>query len=211
MSARFLSPRLLRPRLRIHADARLATLSAHTKLISTLPNIPIFRTLQNHDPSSLAVVHSASARSFTYGNLIADVLRAKEDLERKALGKLAGERVAFLAENSYDYVVTLLAIFASDAIALPLSPSFPVGELQYIMDNSQAKVLLATEKYADKASQILKAGLELDPLFDIRRKIEVGADVESVQLDSREQTSAGMMLYTSGTTNRPVRTTLVVC
>ncbi|KAJ5658944.1 hypothetical protein N7507_005395 [Penicillium longicatenatum] len=203
MSARILSPRLLRPRLCIHAHARLATLSAHTKLLSTLPNIPIFRALQKHDPSSLAVVHSASARSFTYGNLIADILRAKDDLERIASGKLSGERVAFLAENSYDYVVTLLAIFASDAIALPLSPSFPVGELQYIMDNSQAKVLLATEKYADKASQILGAGLELDTLFDIRRKIEVGTDAESVQLDSREQTSSGMMLYTSGTTNRP--------
>ncbi|KAJ5893136.1 AMP-dependent synthetase/ligase [Penicillium tannophilum] len=203
MSTRILTPRFLRPRLRIHAHARLATLSAHRKLLSTLPNIAIFRALQKHDPSSLAVLHSASTRSFTYGNLIGDVLRAKDDLERKASGKLAGERIAFLAENSYDYVVTLLAIFASDAIALPLSPSFPVGELQYIMDNSQAKVLLATEKYADKASQVLKAGLEFDPLFDVRRKIEVGAVAEFVQLDSREQTSSGMMLYTSGTTNRP--------
>ncbi|KAJ5531949.1 hypothetical protein N7494_008501 [Penicillium frequentans] len=203
MSTRILTPRFLRPRLRIHAHARMATLAAHRKLLSTLPNIAVFRALQKHDPSTLAVLHSASTRSFTYGNLIGDVLRAKDDLERKAPGKLAGERVAFLAENSYDYVVTLLAIFASDAIALPLSPSFPVGELQYIMDNSQAKVLLATEKYADKASQVLKAGLELDPLFDVRRKIEVGAVAESVQLDSREQTSSGMMLYTSGTTNRP--------
>ncbi|KAJ6018248.1 AMP-dependent synthetase/ligase [Penicillium sp. IBT 35674x] len=203
MSTRILTPRFLRPRLRIHAHARLATLSAHRKLLSTLPNIAIFRALQKHDPSSLAVLHSASTRSFTYGNLIGDVLRAKDDLERKASGKLAGERIAFLAENSYDYVVTLLAIFASDAIALPLSPSFPVGELQYIMDNSQAKVLLATEKYADKASQILKAGLELEPLFDVRRKINIGSGAESVHLDSREQTSSGMMLYTSGTTNRP--------
>lgn len=207
MSTRILTPRFLRPRLRIHAHARLATLSAHRKLLSTLPNIAIFRALQKHDPSSLAVLHSASTRSFTYGNLIGDVLRAKDDIERKASGKLAGERIAFLAENSYDYVVTLLAILASDAIALPLSPSFPVGELQYIMDNSQAKVLLATEKYADKASQVLKAGLEFDPLFDVRRKIEVGAVAEFVQLDSREQTSSGMMLYTSGTTNRPVGTT----
>ncbi|KAJ5935816.1 AMP-dependent synthetase/ligase [Penicillium verhagenii] len=205
MSTCLLALRLPRTGLRIraHAPARLATLSAHTKLLSTLPNIPIFRALQNHDTSSLAVVHSASTRSFTYGNLVADVLRAKDDLERKASGKLTGERVAFLAENSYDYVITLLAIFASDAIALPLSPSFPVGELQYIMDNSRAKVLLATEKYADKAGQILKAGLELEPLFDIRQKIEVGGSVESVQLDNRERSSSGMMLYTSGTTNRP--------
>ncbi|KAJ5895647.1 hypothetical protein N7495_007338 [Penicillium taxi] len=185
--------------------ARLA-ISASSKLFSTLPNLPIFRALQNHDPSSLAVTHSVSERSFTYGNLIADVLRAKEDLERKTSGKLAGERVAFIAENSYDYVVNILSIFASDAIALPLSPAFPIAELQYIMNNSQAKVLLATEKYADKATQILKLGLETEPLFDIRPKIQTGASgSESIQLDAiREQpSSGGMMLYTSGTTNRP--------
>lgn len=92
----------LRPRL------QLPRLAARARLLSTLPNTPIFRALQNHDPASLAVVHSLSERSFTYGNLIGDVLRAKEQLERKTTDKLAGERVAFLAENSYDYVGTCL-------------------------------------------------------------------------------------------------------
>ncbi|KAJ5273791.1 hypothetical protein N7478_008916 [Penicillium angulare] len=210
MSFRISTARLLRPRLCMSYAPRhqylSPTLSAYAKLLSTLPDIPIFRALKDHDPSSLAVVHSVSKRSFTYGNLIADVLRAKDDIERKSskTGELAGERVAFLAENSYDYVVTLLAIFASDAIALPLSPGFPISELQYVMDNSQAKMLLATEKYADKAQQILEAGLDHDPLFDIRQKIETGAGTESIQLDSLKQpSSGGMMLYTSGTTNRP--------
>lgn len=101
--------------------------------------------------------------------------------------------------------MTLLAIFASDAIALPLSPSFPVGELQYIIDNSEAKVLLATEKYADKASQVLKAGVKREPLFDVRKKLQEAAGSEHVQLaDQKQPSSGGMMLYTSGTTNRPV-------
>ncbi|KAJ5681384.1 uncharacterized protein N7477_001324 [Penicillium maclennaniae] len=188
----------LRPRL------QLPRLAARARLLSTLPNIPIFRALQNHDPASLAVVHSLSKRSFTYGNLIGDILCAKEQLEHKTTGKLAGERVAFLAENSYDYVVTMLAIFASNAIALPLSPSFPTGELQYILDNSEAKLLLATEKYANKAEQVLKAGLQREPLFDIRHKLKEGAENESVQLeDLKQPVSGGLMLYTSGTTNRP--------
>jgi acyl-CoA synthetase (AMP-forming)/AMP-acid ligase II len=83
------------------------------RLLSTLPNTHIFRALQNHDPDSLAVIHSVSERSFTYGSLIGDVVRARDDLERKAAkaqGSLAGERVAFLAENSYDYVGTVLSI-----------------------------------------------------------------------------------------------------
>ena len=102
--------------------------------------------------------------------------------------------------------MTLLAIFASDAIALPLSPSFPTGELKYILDNSQAKMLLTTEKYADKGMELLREGLEHDPLFAVRNKLKEGTPSgESVTLhDLKQPSSGGMMLYTSGTTNRPV-------
>ncbi|PLB51564.1 putative AMP-binding enzyme [Aspergillus steynii IBT 23096] len=187
--------------------SQLATHSFYRSL-SSLPNLPLFRALQNHDRSSLAVVHSASSRSFTYGNLVADVLRAQKQLRESAGGDqhaLSGERVAFLAENSYDYVVTLLSILANDAIALPLSPAFPIGELKYIMDNSQAKVLIATEKYADKAQNIVKAGLDREPTLNVREKITAGAKIsEDVTLEDYKQApQGGMMLYTSGTTNRP--------
>lgn len=99
----------------------------------------------------------------------------------------------------------MLAIFASDAIALPLSPAFPTGELKYILDNSQAKMLLATERYSEKAMEVLREGLEHDPIFNVRNKLE-GTSGEPVTLKDLERPSAGgMMLYTSGTTNRPVR------
>lgn len=107
-------------------------------------------------------------------------------------------------------IVTMLSIFASNAIALPLSPAFPTSELQYIMDNSSAKLLLATEKYAEKADQILVSGLDREPIFDVRSKIKSGSN-ESIQFQlehtttSSSQSISGMMLYTSGTTNRPVR------
>lgn len=53
-------------------------------------------------------MHSQSQRKFTYGQLIADVAKAKKRLGEDAKGDLNGERVAFLVENSYDYVGVLL-------------------------------------------------------------------------------------------------------
>lgn len=94
------------------------TTSCFYRSLSSLPNIPLFRALQNHDRSSLAVVHSASSRSFTYGNLVADVLRAQQQLRESAGGRengLSGERIAFLAENSYDYVGTVFLLKISSA------------------------------------------------------------------------------------------------
>lgn len=76
-----------------------------SRSLSSLPNLPLFRALRDHDPSHTAVVHSVSGRSFTYNNLVGDVLQTKEHLTAKGNG-IAGERVAFLAENGYDYVGT---------------------------------------------------------------------------------------------------------
>jgi hypothetical protein len=93
-----------------YSRVQSVTTPASLRLLSTLPNLPLFRALKDHDSSSLAVVHSASLRSFTYGNLVADVLQAKGRLLGSVGGRqdaLSGERVAFLAENSYDYVGTV--------------------------------------------------------------------------------------------------------
>ena len=103
--------------------------------------------------------------------------------------------------------VTLLAILANDAIALPLSPAFPVGELKYIMDNSQAKMLLASEKFESKARGIVEAGLDRVPVLAVMGKfMEGGSAPDTGQVeDLVGGSNGGMMLYTSGTTNRPVR------
>lgn len=108
----------------------------------------------------------------------------------------------------------LFSILASDAIALPLSPAFPAVELRYILDNSNAKMLLATERYASKARELVesharcRSGLDSGPIVDIRPKIiaQVGKSGSAEQqLTDIQGSKGGLMLYTSGTTNRPVR------
>lgn len=98
----------------------------------------------------------------------------------------------------------LLSILVSNAIALPLSPSFPTGELKYIMDNSRAKVLLSTERFENKATQIVEAGLEREPRVDVMKKILKGGSVSNIEFEHLKDQAGGMMLYTSGTTSRPV-------
>ncbi|KKZ67961.1 hypothetical protein EMCG_06367 [[Emmonsia] crescens] len=184
-----------------------------TRLSSTLPDLPVFRALLHHDPKSIAIVHSVSGRTFTYGSLIGDVLRSQKGLLQCAAASpknitLRGAPVAFLVENSYDYVVTLLSILACDGIALPLSPSFPTGELRYILDNSQTGLLLATEKYSNKAQELVQVDLENIPVLRILDKIETGADpaadpAAQLHFQDAADLCGGMMLYTSGTTDRP--------
>ena len=74
-------------------------------MASTLPNLPVFEAVGKHDPQSTAVIHSASGRRFTYGALLKDVAEAKDRLHKEAgSNNIEGQRIAFLVENSYDYV-----------------------------------------------------------------------------------------------------------
>ncbi|KAI8629714.1 hypothetical protein F5Y19DRAFT_431590 [Xylariaceae sp. FL1651] len=186
----------------------------------SLPKFPIFDAISRHDPQSTAIVHCLSGRSFKYGELLPDVCRVRDQiLEASGKSDIRGERIAFLVENGYDYVVTLLAVLASRAIALPLSPPFPAPELQYILTQSQASLLLHSAKFSVKAKEVLETPFpepspNTDPNFkptleavELPKHLGLGQantvfDVVTIT-DDVETEGAGMMLYTSGTTARP--------
>ncbi|KAL9627368.1 MAG: hypothetical protein Q9204_006616 [Flavoplaca sp. TL-2023a] len=175
------------------------------RMASTLPKLPVFEAIAKHDPNSTVIIHSNSGRQFTYGQLLGDVAHARDRLRQSAGGQSTdGERVAFLVENSYDYVVTLLSILGSNCIAVPLSSSFPASEIRYILDNSESLLLLSSEKFKSKADEVLREGLEKKPISaSIEKKAEGHQSSELVQLEENSDDQSGLMLYTSGTTSRP--------
>ena len=103
--------------------------------------------------------------------------------------------------------MTLLSIFACDNIAVPLSSGFPPGELRYILENSQAISLVSSTKFHDKAEEVLREGLDHlphKPTLDVVEKRRHGNRRDDVHLVPLPMEKGGMMLYTSGTTSRPV-------
>ncbi|KAL9050757.1 MAG: hypothetical protein Q9206_004960, partial [Seirophora lacunosa] len=174
-------------------------------MASTLPKLPVFQAIASHDPKSTAVIHCKSGRRFTYGQLLKDVALSRDKLRQSAAGStLDGQRVAFLLENSYDYVVTLLSILGSNSIAVPLSSSFPASELRYILDNSEALMLLSSVKFQKKADEVLKEGLHTKPISStVEKKLEGSHSPDDIQLEAQQDNKSGLMLYTSGTTSRP--------
>ena len=104
------------------------------------------------------------------------------------------------------HLVTLLSILGSNGIAVPLSPGFPASELRYILDNSEALILLSSNKFKSKAEETLKEGLERSIKLEVVQKIVEGAETsQDVKLEDWKNEQGGMMLYTSGTTSRPVQ------
>lgn len=95
---------------------------------------------------------------------------------------------------------------------MPLSPAFPIPELEYVLNHSEASLLVSSPKFASKAQQVLAAELTSRPAHVELPKHTVSADAarEEVPLEDEDGAGpgqAGLMLYTSGTTNKPVRKT----
>lgn len=86
---------------------------------STLPRLPVLEAISKHDPDSICVIHSDSGRTFTYGELLKDISQHSINLKERAKKEdLAGERVAFLVENGYDYVGahTIRCLYSLDVL-----------------------------------------------------------------------------------------------
>lgn len=102
--------------------------------------------------------------------------------------------------------MTLLSILGTKAIAVPLSSGFPASELRYILDNSQALVLLSSAKFQSKAQEVIKGDLKEIPIVGSIEKRHNGSSSDKhITFEDVGDHDGGMMLYTSGTTNRPVR------
>lgn len=101
--------------------------------------------------------------------------------------------------------MTLLSILGTKAVAVPLSSGFPASELRYIIDNSEAGVLLSSTKFQSKALEVLKEDLKKKPkVGSIEKTHSGGSSGKHITLEDVGENQGGMMLYTSGTTNRPV-------
>lgn len=89
------------------ASMSLNTRTRNHNMAVTIQRSAFLEALAKHDPSSVAVIDSASGTSYSFGALLQAVVRARELLLLKA-GRashaLSGERVAFMVENGIDYV-----------------------------------------------------------------------------------------------------------
>ncbi|MBI4800956.1 MAG: AMP-binding protein [Elusimicrobia bacterium] len=147
-------------------------------------------------------------RSLTFGELNLRADRLANALVSLGLGK--GDKVSCLLENSIEIVELYIAAAKTGIVINPINFRLAACEVQYILDNSDAKAVVAHEEFTPS---ILKKNLP-----GIKEFISVGENpplgylnYESLLAQSPEEESKAelnpqdpwVLLYTSGTTGRP--------
>lgn len=130
-----------------------------------------------------------------------ELLRVSEQIACSLLGDRAdlGEaRVAFMCPPSFDYVAAQWGIWRAGGVAVPLNPSYPAPEIEYILHDSDPEVVLTHPRFEKKLLPLVQArGSRLLPVSTSSPQTK-GKSLPRLDLGRR-----AMILYTSGTTSRP--------
>ena len=140
-----------------------------------------------------------------------------ERVDKIAAGLIAsgvepGDRVALMAGTRLEWVLVDLAVWTAGAITVPIYPSSSAGQLEWILDDSAAKVLVAENEshvvvvgdadIPDTCTRILYIDDgALDTLETDGEAVE--AETLDAALATLEPDTPASIIYTSGTTGRP--------
>jgi fatty-acyl-CoA synthase len=103
-------------------------------------------------PDRRSIVFYESA--ITYAELKADCERMAAFLQREC-GVKRGDRVALYMQNSPQFVVAFYAIVRADAVVVPINPMNLTAEIEYMLLDSGANVMFASQEIAQNAFPLL--------------------------------------------------------
>ena len=144
----------------------------------------------------LAIV--AADGVFSYYDLAQAAARVASELRADA-DDLAEARVAFLVPPSFAHVVVSRGIWMAGGVAVPLAVSHPPTELEYVVRDAGASIVVAGGPHAQALAAI--AG-NIGARF-IRTADLIATDAEPRRPVHPLPDRRAMIVYTSGTTGRP--------
>lgn len=144
----------------------------------------------------------------TYADLDSFVDSAASGLSAGGIKK--GDKVAIILGNCPEFIIAYYGILRAGAVVVPINPSYTLGEISYILSNSQAKAVIADSSLEAIISP-LKEELENLKMVIYTDSIEFEWTWERLILDSNEKNESpsiqeddlAVILYTSGTTGKP--------
>jgi acyl-CoA synthetase (AMP-forming)/AMP-acid ligase II len=152
---------------------------------------------------------SEKGRRFSFLSGNSDINRVCNLLRAKGLS--AGDRVSILGENSADHILLFFAASQLGIVMVPLNFRLAVDELEYIVQDAGATLLLVTDSESLVKAEALGGrieGMEIYTNFesasgDWDDALKSHDDSPLPGPDSLSPDNAILQLYTSGTTGRP--------
>lgn len=159
----------------------------------------LLRAREFKDAEYMVFVDDGNERRYTFGEHEVLVARAAAALaDRYGVGP--GDRVAILAANSPEWVISFWATVSSGAICVGLNGWWTEDEIRYGLEHCQPKVVIADRKRAARIPSDLGVPvLVIEDEFDELLSGYPEAELPTQPIDEHDP---AIILYTSGTTGR---------
>ena len=109
-------------------------------------------------------------------------------------------RVAFMVPPGIDYVKTLWAIWIAGGVAVPLCITHPLPSLEYVLDDTQSSILVISQEFKEVLAPYLQtSNISVIVIEEINNQ----QIAYPILLPPIEKQRNALILYTSGTTNKP--------
>ncbi|HZI03912.1 MAG TPA: amino acid adenylation domain-containing protein, partial [Archangium sp.] len=144
-------------------------------------------------PEALAVI--SEGESLTYAQLVQRAHTLAWHL--RSLGVTQDSVVALCLERSSDMAIALLATLEAGAAYLPLDPTYPQQRLDFMLQDSDASLVLSQRHLAASLPSSARV-LLMEELGDVLSGAPTTAPVEDPPADS-----LAYVIYTSGSTGTP--------
>ena len=114
----------------------------------------------------------------------------------------AGDKVAILSSSMPNWGVSYFAVTTAGMVAVPILPDFTSEELDLILEHSEAKAILVSDKLYTKLSQ--KVTERMNIIIRTKNLNVITQNVtERAEKRIPEPDDLAVIIYTSGTTSKP--------
>ena len=163
-------------------------------------------------PNNMAIVHPDLGIRYTYSFFLSEIDRAARGLIKIGIKK--GDRVALLATNTPEWIISQIALAKIGAILVPIDPGAGSEDLRYILEQSGSSSIILAKGLGDEMdyTSILENIIIIDEksypdMTSWRELMEIGDGIDIQTLAKREnKINPGdevAIMYTSGTTGKP--------
>jgi len=146
----------------------------------------------------------------TYANLLDRVNALAGYLSIKGVQK--GDRVALFLRNSPEFLITLFAVSKIGAVSVPINTFLKAEEINYIIEDSNSVVLVASAIYKETIDKsdvedlcdlvIWKGDIDRPNSFNVRFIDAINSRM-SIHETKNSIDDMAVIIYTSGTTGQP--------
>ncbi len=154
------------------------------------------------EPAIVEVSADGGTRELTWRELASEVDRLAALLV--SYGVAPGESVAFQLPNRLEFVTVALATLRVGAVCEPLMPIFRERELQFMLRESGARVLIVPERFRGHDYAAMADALK-EPLPALEHVVIVPVDAPQASPPVRrpQPHDIAQLLFTSGSTGEP--------